>query len=200
MLAVGADAAERIQRFRTLRLIEALLHQLSVAEDGGKRRSQLVTHVSDKLRLVLARNFKLVALSPDFFKKTRVLDGDDGLIGEGSQQFNLSLCKWSHLGATQSDCPDRFTNHKKWNGQDGVETQILGDRTSLWILAYLGLRIGNVNRLLVKDCTPDDSSTGEGQSGIGTERPNMSAVRNYAENVAVLLQDPRVVGIAETRR
>ena len=54
VLAVGADAREGIHRFLGQRLVEAFLHQLGIAEDGGERGSQLVAHVGDELRLVLA--------------------------------------------------------------------------------------------------------------------------------------------------
>jgi hypothetical protein len=35
VLAVGADAGEGVEQFRPLRFIEAFLHQLGIAEDGG---------------------------------------------------------------------------------------------------------------------------------------------------------------------
>src|SRR5262249_42102113 len=65
MLAVGANAGERIQRFRTLGLIEALLHELGVAQDGRKRCSKLMAHIGDELRLVLAGNLELAAFPGD---------------------------------------------------------------------------------------------------------------------------------------
>ena len=69
--------------------IEAFLHQFGVAEDGGERGPQLMAHVGDELRLVLARDLKLAALLGDLLEQARVLDGDDGLVGEGLQQRDL---------------------------------------------------------------------------------------------------------------
>ena len=89
MLAVGADAGEGVHRFLGQRLVEAFLHQLGVAEDGGERGPQLVAHVGDELRLVLARDLKLAALLRDLFEQPRVLDGDHGLVGEG---LTSSIC------------------------------------------------------------------------------------------------------------
>src|SRR5215831_1344011 len=37
VLAVGADAGEGIERFRSLRLVEALLDEFGIAENGGQR-------------------------------------------------------------------------------------------------------------------------------------------------------------------
>src|SRR5262245_47503415 len=83
MLAVGANAGESSQGFWTLRLVESFLHQLGVAEDGGQRRSQLVAHVGDELRLVLAGDLKLPALLGDLAEQASILHRDGGLGSEG---------------------------------------------------------------------------------------------------------------------
>ena len=80
------------ERFLAQRLVEAFLHQLGVAEDGGERGPQLVAHVGDELRLVLARDLELVELfCGDLLEQARVLDGDDGLVGKGLNQLDLRL-------------------------------------------------------------------------------------------------------------
>ena len=55
-----------------------------------------MAHVGDELRLVLAGDLEILNCSGEFtcarlqlFEKARVIDGDDGLVGEGLQQFNL---------------------------------------------------------------------------------------------------------------
>ena len=48
--------------------VEALLHQLGIAEDGSERGPQLVTHVGDELRLVLASDLQLAALLRDLLE------------------------------------------------------------------------------------------------------------------------------------
>jgi len=40
--------------------IEALLHHLRVAKDGGERGSELMTHVGHELRLVLAGDLQIL--------------------------------------------------------------------------------------------------------------------------------------------
>ena len=89
VLAVGADARERVDRFLGRRLVEAFLHELGVAEDGGERGPQLVAHVGDELRLVLAGDLELAALLRDLLEQASVLNGDHGLVGEGSYDLNL---------------------------------------------------------------------------------------------------------------
>ena len=36
-----------------------------------------------------------------------ILDGDDGLVGEGLQQPDLPFCKWADLGADRDDHAER---------------------------------------------------------------------------------------------
>ena len=91
MLAVGADAREGIHRFLGQRLVEAFLHQLGVAEDGGERGSQLVAHVGDELRLVLAGDLKLAALLGDLLEQAGVLERDRRLVGEGLHEADDGL-------------------------------------------------------------------------------------------------------------
>ena len=43
--------------------VEAVLHELGVAEDGVERGAQLVAHVGEELRLVLARDLELLGSS-----------------------------------------------------------------------------------------------------------------------------------------
>src|SRR5215470_8372289 len=59
VLAVGADAGEGIKRFRSLRLVEALLDEFGIPENGRKGGSELVAHVGHELVLVLACNLKI---------------------------------------------------------------------------------------------------------------------------------------------
>src|SRR5262249_44698094 len=131
-------------------------------------------------------------------KQPRVLDGDDGLVGEGLQQFNLSVGKWAHFRATQGNCPDSFASANKGAGQHGMVAKTPCDRTAPWIVVRLRLHIGEVDRLPVEDCTPGDTSTRQWHSGYPADRGNVLAARNYAEQVAVPLYDSRVIGVAET--
>jgi hypothetical protein len=50
---------------------------------------QLVAHIGEKLRLVLARLRELPALFLDFVEKSDVLDRDYGLVVEGGDQLDL---------------------------------------------------------------------------------------------------------------
>ena len=49
--------------------------QLRIAQDGVERRAQLVAHVSQELRLVLAGDFELLAFLADLAEEPGVLHG-----------------------------------------------------------------------------------------------------------------------------
>src|SRR5262249_44134087 len=98
MLAVRADAGEGSERFRSLRLVEALLDELGIPENGRKRGSELVAHVGHELVLVLAGDLKIVdslgklaGARLHLFEKARVLNGDDGLVRKGIDKLDLAF-------------------------------------------------------------------------------------------------------------
>src|SRR5262249_1579206 len=130
-------------------------------EDGlqlaGRTRNN--TQHFRRRRLLFQSFRKLSRPRLHLVEQSSVLDGDHRLVGEGLQQFNLSVGKWTHLGATQGNCPDGFASTNKRDGQYGVVAKTPGGRTSLWIFIRLRLHIGEVNRLSVEDCTRDGGTS-----------------------------------------
>src|SRR5262245_37047904 len=116
VLAVGADAREGIEGFRSLRLVEALLYEFGIAENGRERSSKLVAHVGYELVLVQAGYFevfdglgKLAGSRLDLFEKARVLDGDDGLVCEGFDELYLLVAERALFGAHQEQGADQLS-------------------------------------------------------------------------------------------
>ena len=82
-------ARSRLSADRLGHLAEGLVQdQLRVAEDGVQRRPQLVAHVGQELRLVLAGDRELAALLLDLAEQPGVLDGQRRLRGEGLQELD----------------------------------------------------------------------------------------------------------------
>src|SRR5262245_36703902 len=81
-----------------------------------------MTHVSDELRLVLARDLKLLALLNYLIEQPRVLDCDNRLIREGLQKRYLLRREWSNVGASQKDRPDRLSLSYQGSGQGRAVT------------------------------------------------------------------------------
>ena len=89
MLAVGLKPFEDAQHLLGWLTVSAVRHQFGIAQDGVERRAQLMAHIGEELRLVLARDFELTALVLDFVEQPHVLDGDHRLIGEGFDKLDL---------------------------------------------------------------------------------------------------------------
>ena len=89
MLAVALKPFEHGHHLLRRRAVNAVRDQFGVAEDGVERRAQLVAHVGEELRLVLARLGELAALVLDFVEQPHVLDRDHRLVGEGGDQLDL---------------------------------------------------------------------------------------------------------------
>src|SRR6516164_2552425 len=81
-------------------------HQFGIAQDGIKRRAQLMAHIGEELRLVLAGLLKLSALVLDFVEQPDVLDGDRSLIGKCRDQLDLLFGEWPYFRARQTQDTD----------------------------------------------------------------------------------------------
>ena len=91
MPAGAQHALERLDLVVPLQVARVLVQHLGDADDGVQRRAQLVRHVGEKLRLVLARRLQLLALLLDLLEQPRVLDGEHRLGSERLQQRNDGL-------------------------------------------------------------------------------------------------------------
>ena len=95
-----ARAEHAIERLEVLLERLGILPQhLGDADDGVERRAQLVAHVGEELRLVLARLGELAALVLDLVEQPHVLDRDHRLVGEGGKQLDLPVRVNGRTGA-----------------------------------------------------------------------------------------------------
>ena len=58
----------------------------------------------------------------EFLEQAHVLDGDDGLVGEGLEQRNLLFRERSDFCSTNHDRPDRYTLTQQRRGKDSAST------------------------------------------------------------------------------
>ena len=89
MLAGAVDALERLRR--QLRALGLLAQHLGQADDGVERRAQLMAHIGEELRLVLARNLECAALLFNLAEEARVLDREHRLGRKGLQEIDRGL-------------------------------------------------------------------------------------------------------------
>ena len=97
MPAIALHAIEHAARLLRHLAVDAVEDQLGIAEDGIERRAQLVAHIGEELRLVLARLRELPALVLDFVEQPHVLDRDHRLVGEGRDQLDLLVGERPHF-------------------------------------------------------------------------------------------------------
>jgi len=112
-----------------LRLVEPLLYELGVAQNGRERCPQLVAHVGHELVFVLARDLevldgfgKLAGSRLHFFEKARVFNRDHGLVGEGVDEFDLAFGEWAHFGAPNGDHPNCLVCVDQRDAEQGAIT------------------------------------------------------------------------------
>ena len=98
MFAIGLKSFEYAEHLLGRLDISAVRHQFGIAQDRVERGTQLVAHVGEELRLVLARFGKLLALFLDLVEQTDILDGDRRLVSEGLNQLDLFVGEWPYLG------------------------------------------------------------------------------------------------------
>src|SRR5262249_44656913 len=122
MLAVGADAGERIERFLAEGLVEPFLHQLGIAENSGEWGPQLVAHVGDELGLVLARDLELAALLCDLLEQTGVLQSDRRLVGEGLHETYRGRQELAGLAPLQDESAERLLAAEQGDNEYRAQT------------------------------------------------------------------------------
>src|SRR6516162_1155906 len=96
MLTVGLKPFEYANHLLGWLTVSAVRHQFGIAQDGIEWGAQLMAHIGEKLRLVLARDLELTALVLDFVEQADVLDGYARLVGKGRYKVDLLVGEWAN--------------------------------------------------------------------------------------------------------
>src|SRR6516164_7875686 len=131
-----------------------------------EHRLQVERRTADDLEHVGGRGLLLQRLA-QLVQQARVLDGNDGLVGEALDQLYLLVGEWADLLAVDNDSARQlgFLQHR--DAKHGSGSGQLGDlrareaRRCIGIMRFV-LDIGDLNRLFRRHRTP------EGSSGAGT--------------------------------
>ena len=92
-------------------------HRLHV----GRRAADDAEHLGRR-RLMLQGLAQFCIALLQFFEQPHVLDGDDGLVGEGFQQSDLLLREWADCGAPDQNNADRTPFSQQRGDQYGSNT------------------------------------------------------------------------------
>jgi hypothetical protein len=120
--------------------VSAVRHQFGIAQDGVERGAQLMAHIGEELRLVLARLFELSALVLDFVKQPHILDRNRGLVGKCRDQFYLLVGEWLYFRPRQTQDADWNAFAQHWDAEDRavISQSLCFDQSVLWISLYIG--------------------------------------------------------------
>ena len=141
---VCGDRAKPVS-FIEKEIAEFGLTELSrVRQDCRKHRFQLARRTADDLEHVGGGGLLLQRLAL-LVEQTRVLDGDDGLVGEVLNQRNLLLSEGSDLHAANQDCPDRISLAQQRSGKGSSMPVLSRIVRSLRKLILGSLKIGDVH-------------------------------------------------------
>src|SRR5262249_48619091 len=143
---------------------------------------------------------KLTGSRLHFLEQPRVLDGDDGLVGEGFEQFDLSVGKRAYLGAPDRNHPNCFTSTDQRLMQHGADTQTAANGAALRVLSGFGLYISDMDRSAVEDGTCGGNTTYQGQRVIDREGADPPMLGDEAQTIAKHLKDHGVIRIAQACR
>ena len=117
MLAVRLHALKHAAHLDRHVAVDAVENEFGVAQDGVERRSQLMAHVGQELRLVLAHDLELAALVADLAEQAGVLDRQHGLGGEGLQQVDGVLGKLARRLAAHNQRADDLVGAEERHDQ-----------------------------------------------------------------------------------
>src|SRR5262245_13432768 len=117
MLAVSMQAFEDLAHFFRRIAVDVVEDEFRVPKDGVERRAQLVAHVGQELRLVVACDFELAAFLVDLCKEVRVLNCKHRLGGEGLKQIEGVLRERTGRFATNHQYANYMIAAKKRNNE-----------------------------------------------------------------------------------
>ena len=124
--------------------VDVVEDELGVAEDGIERRAQLMAHIGEELRLVLARLRELPALVLDLMEQARVLDCQHRLGGKGLQQVDGLLWELARSLAADHESADDALGAEQRNNQNGA---VAGPHDHLEIMRWrLLLQVRDLQR------------------------------------------------------
>ena len=168
------------------------------------RAADNLQHVGSN-RLLLECLGKIVGALAQFAEQACVFDGDDGLVGEGRDQFDLLLRKRLCLVLAYEDDADDVALAQERNAEPSPVASYLLNLTE----RVFGIRqhVGDMNRPALEGCTARDAAAIDRHWQVLKELPDLRvtfgriavAGRKY-EVLALALKQPCVIRIAQSGR
>src|SRR6516165_12326201 len=198
MPACTEHAVERLSVL--LQCLSILAQHLTDADDCVERRAQLVAHVGEKLRLVLACLSELSAFFLDIFEQPHIFDRNHSLVGERRDKLDLLFGKRPYCLPRQRNDANWASLTQKWNsehGAKGVKLHKFSHR-----VFRIGLSVWNMDDLAL-ECGPSCQRSPTDRNGmlpeILFELGGATVVGREITGLAVSSEEQYVVSSAQPR-
>src|SRR5262249_36566343 len=122
---VNGNRAEAISLAEVQRADLRFADAHCIREHGLEHRPQLARRAADDLQYFRRRSLPLQRFA-QLVEQAGILDGDDGLLCEIADKFNLLLRKWSYLLAVNADGTNQLVLLEHWNDHDRAGTAQVG--------------------------------------------------------------------------
>ncbi len=197
-----ACAEHAVERFGVLlQRLRVLAQHLADADNGVERRAQLMAHIGEELRLMLARLGELPTLILNFFEQTCVLDRDHGLVCEGPDKLDLLIRKRPHCCPGQRDDANRLSLSQKRHPEHGAK-RVKANKLSHGVFR-IGLSIRNMDYLAFEhgtSCQRSPTDRNRMLLEVLFELGGVAGISHEMAGRAVAPEEQCVIRLAQTRR
>src|SRR5215470_4545916 len=133
-----------------------------------------------------------------FLEQPNVLDGDDGLVGEGLHEGDLRIGERLSLGTAKADRAYRYALSQQWNARISAEPELLSKLGALRKLVYRSLQIHHLNRLPIDYRASGDCAANRRNFESRRSSAERAMVGHRAKDVAVEPENTGVMRGTET--
>src|SRR5262245_16732835 len=166
-----------------------------------------MAHVGDELRLVLARDLKVINRFGEFarpclhlIEQARVLDCDYGLVRKGIDQLDLAFDERAHFAAPHEDHPNRFARVNERHSERGAMTVLECPLLALGVFMPFGQHVRDLNRPSVHYSARCNGPTLKRYRKLSNRWGGyLPMVRDEAQTIAKHLENRNVLRVAQAR-
>src|SRR5262249_52880643 len=142
MSAVTLNSRQRTANLFRIFAVGIVENELGIADNGIEWRAQLMTHIREELRLVLACLFQLATFLLQVLKQSNILDCNDCLVRKGGNQLDLPLGERTRNLANQYNNANGYSLAQKRHAQHSA---VSGDSLTFRIgIIRIGQDVGNM--------------------------------------------------------
>src|SRR5262249_39894001 len=129
-----------------------------------------------------------------------VFNGDDGLVGEGLEERDLSFAEELNLRSAELDAADGDPLSQQRNAEDRAETELPRVLDRVGKLAVFVLEVGDLYRARLEHRSASDGPADERERELSVALGDRTVMRDEGQPVAVDAEDRRVERLTQPGR